>query len=91
VGVVKVLWPLYFERTVSRSQGRRVKREVARDDVTLADIERALKSLGLKYTVEEGKAHPTRWWKAEGRVVVETEMAKERLLDKVAAKLPRRQ
>ena len=90
MGVVKVLWPVYFERTASRSHGRRVKREVAREGVTLNDLEKALKSLGMKYTVEEGKAHPSRWWRAEGRVVVETEMKKEKLLDKVAARLPRK-
>lgn len=65
-----------------------MKRELARDGVTLGDLEKALRSLGLKFTVEEGKAHPSRWWKSEGRVVVETEMPKEKLLDKVAARLP---
>jgi signal recognition particle subunit SRP19 len=91
VGVVKVLWPVYFERTVSRGQGRRVKRELARDGVTLHDLEKALRSLGMKFTLEESKAHPSRWWRGEGRVVVETEMAKEELLDKVAARLPKKQ
>ena len=86
-----MLWPVYFERTVSRGNGRRVKREIARDGVTLNDLEKALRSLGMKYTVEEGKAHPSRWSKGEGRVIVETEMAKEALLDKVAGRLPRKQ
>ena len=90
MGVVKVLWPVYFERTVSRGSGRRVKREIARDGVTLNDLEKALKSLGMKYTVEAEKAHPSRWSKVEGRVIVETEMAKEKLLDKVAARLPKK-
>ena len=82
---------------LKRSLGGRVAEHVLLGEQEISasgavsDLERALKSLGLKYTVEPGKAHPSRWWRAEGRVVVETEMAKEELLDKVAARLPKKQ
>jgi len=58
-------------------------------DPALADLERAVKRLGLTGRKEE-KSHPLYWMKREGRIVVAWEGSKEELLKQVAKKMEKR-
>jgi len=84
MGSLKVVYPIYFERSVSRKGGRRAKRDCSFDNVKLDDLVSAVKRLGLKYTEEKKRHHPARWWLWEGRLLVNTEMTKEELIRKMA-------
>ena len=48
-----ILWLDYFNRHLSRSKGRRVKRDKSIFDPTLADLIDAAKSAGFNLTEEE--------------------------------------
>ena len=86
-----VLWPVYFDRSLSRQQGRRVALDVAVKNPTVEDIAAAAKKLDLSPEVEENAAHPSRWWAQEGRVLVEQAGSKTEILRDVAAELNKKQ
>lgn len=78
-----VLWPLYFDRSEPRPW-RRVPKELALDDPTAEAVANAAAKLRLKPILEKGVSHPKRWWKAEGRVLVEARGAKSVLIQQIA-------
>ena len=78
-----VLWPLYFDRAEPRPW-RRVPRELALDDPTAEAVANAAAKLRLKPILEKGVSHPKRWWKSEGRVLVDARGAKSTLLAQIA-------
>ena len=78
-----VLWPLYFDRSEPRPW-RRVPKELALDDPTAEAVANAAAKLRLKPILEKGVSHPKRWWKNEGRVLVEARGSKSVLLQQIA-------
>ena len=83
-----VIWPSYFDKTLSRITGRKVARKYAVEKTpSVEDIAKAAKSLGLNPVIEKNAAHPARVWKKEGRVVVEKRGTKQKLLVQIANRL----
>ena len=78
-----VLWPLYFDRSEPRPW-RRVPKDLALDDPTAEAVANAAAKLRLKPILEKGVCHPKRWWKSEGRVLVDARGAKSTLLAQIA-------
>ena len=81
------IWPQYLDKNLSLSEGRKVSKELAVAEPTISDIERALKRLGLKYTIDKEKAYPGKWYEKSGRILVEWEGTKMELLKEVSLKL----
>ncbi len=81
------IWPQYLDKNLSLSEGRKVSKELAVAEPTLSEIERALKRLGLEYTIEKEKAYPGKWYEKSGRILVEWEGTKMELLKEVSLKL----
>lgn len=81
-----ILYPCYFNAGYSRGAGRRVPRSLAAKAPVVNDIERSLRSLGIKYRVEEHH-HPAYWQRHDGRVVAEWTGKKEQFIKKVAQKM----
>ncbi len=65
-----VIWPIYFDSEASRKDGRKIAKEIAVRNPTIDEIFQAARKLGLNPLKEE-KAHPKRWWRKEGRLLVE--------------------
>jgi signal recognition particle subunit SRP19 len=84
MGTLKVVYPAYFDRSLSRRGGRRVKNELSVENVKLEDLVRVVKRLKLTYTEEKGHAYSRRWWLKEGRLLINTSMPKEELLRMIA-------
>ena len=82
----RILYPCYFDAGLLRSEGRRVSKSRAVKNPTIADIERATKKAGLQFRIEQ-KHHPSYWWKREGRLVINWNKSKEKLLKMVAGNL----
>ena len=55
------VYPLYFDTTRSRAQGRRVGKAQAVANPLARDIVDAISGLGLKALFEPGKLHPKDW------------------------------
>ena len=78
-----VIWPIYIDAGASRREGRKVSRELAIKNPTVDDIVKAAKKLGLN-PVKEEKSYPKRWWRREGRVLVDKKERKMSVLVKIA-------
>lgn len=79
-----VIWPVYFDRTVSRLSGRKVPIKYAVEKPSLEDIAKAAKSLGLNPVLERNCAYPSKHWKKEGRILVDQKDSKNKLLIQIA-------
>jgi len=78
-----ILWPVYFDRSVSRKRGRRVAREMAVSHPSMDVIYKAAQKLGLNPKIEK-KSYPSRWWKKEGCILVDRKKSKTEILHDIA-------
>ncbi|HEX2065349.1 MAG TPA: signal recognition particle subunit SRP19/SEC65 family protein [Candidatus Thermoplasmatota archaeon] len=81
------LWPRYFDRSLSRSQGRRVPESLAIKGPDSAWIEAAARKLGLDALREEKARHPGAPFEPTGRVLVAKKGSKEATLRLVAQRM----
>jgi len=82
-----VIYPIYFDKKVSRKDGRKVTKKQAIEKPAIDDIFKAAKSLGLNPEIEKEVSYPSRHWKNEGRVVIDQKDSKNNLLRKISKKL----
>lgn len=82
-----VLWPRYFDRALSRAEGRRVKDALAVKDPDAKWVEVAAKRAGFDPQVEEKAVHPALPYERVGRVLVSRKGGKQGVVDQVAAKM----
>lgn len=83
----KIVWPSYFDIGLSRAEGRRVPKAQSIDSPDLEKLAEAAKKLKLIFDTEPGMAYPSRWWKKEGRLLVDSELPKTELLMKIGKTL----
>lgn len=81
-----VLWPCYFDVREVRPW-RRVAKNIAIENPSAEVIARVCAQMHLKPVLEKGAAHPKRWWKTEGRVLIDARGAKTVLLQQIAERL----
>ena len=82
-----VVWPIYFDKSVSRLNGRKVSKKNAVEKPTMENIAKAAKSLSLNPVLEKEASHPSHHWKKEGRVLVDKKGSKSKLLVQIAKRL----
>jgi signal recognition particle subunit SRP19 len=80
-----VIWPVYIDKTRSRSKGRIISRKSSVDGPTLLEIGSAARKLGMNPEVEADKAYPKSWWESKGRVLIDNSAPKTALARKIAA------
>lgn len=82
-----VVWPIYFDKSLSKLKGRKVSIKYAVDKPTSENIAKAAKSLGLNPILEKDAAHPSRYWRKEGRILIDKKDSKIKLLRQIANRL----
>jgi len=82
-----VIWPMYFDSTLTRLQGRRVPKKYAVEKPTAEDIAKAAKSLGFNPILEKQSVHPSTTWKQDGRVLIDKKGSKAKQLIQIANRL----
>jgi signal recognition particle subunit SRP19 len=82
-----VIYPLYFDRSVSRLNGRKVSQKHAVEKPSLENIAKAAKSLGLNPILEKNAIHSSTPWKREGRLLVDMKGPKSKLLLQLSNRL----
>ena len=65
-----VIWPIYFDRSVSRSRCRRVPLDLAVRSPSAEQLAKAAGKLGWRVELEPG-SHPAFWWKKTGKLIVD--------------------
>ncbi|MHA1953736.1 MAG: signal recognition particle subunit SRP19/SEC65 family protein [Candidatus Heimdallarchaeaceae archaeon] len=68
-----VLYPEYFNKSLTRKQGRILPKNKAVENCTLSKIVYACKHLELDFEVEKDKKYSKSWWASDGRVIVNPE------------------
>ncbi len=81
------IWPQYLDKDLSLNQGRKVAMKYAVSEPTITDVERAVKRLGLKYSLQKEVAYPGQWYKKSGRILVEWDGTKLELIREVSLKI----
>ncbi|MEM2915000.1 MAG: signal recognition particle subunit SRP19/SEC65 family protein, partial [Candidatus Bathyarchaeia archaeon] len=71
-----VLWPVYFDSTKTKSEGRKVPKRLGCPSPTLDMIERALQNLHLSYKLVPEASYPSFPWKRTGLVQVKKKKPK---------------
>ena len=82
-----VVYPIYFDKYLAKSQGRKVSKKHAVEKPTIEDIAKAAKSLGLNPVIENNSSHSFRHWKKEGRLLIDKKDTKPNLLRQIANRL----
>jgi len=82
-----VVWPIYFDKSVSKLNGRKVPIKQAVEKPNIDDIAKAAKSLKLNPVIEKDCCYPSRNWKKEGRVLIDKKDLKSKLLRQIASRL----
>jgi signal recognition particle subunit SRP19 len=82
-----VVWPVYFDKTVSRIAGRKVSKKDAVEKPSAENIAKAAKSLGLNPVLEKNAMHPSKNWKKEGRVLIDKKDSKSKLLRQISKRM----
>ena len=67
--VENVLWPAYFDAELTRSEGRRVPKELAVEKPTVDEIADAVQQVGYDAVIERDKTY-SREYEERGRVLV---------------------
>jgi signal recognition particle subunit SRP19 len=80
-----VIWPVYIDKSRSRSQGRIISKKSSVAEPTLSEIEKAALKLGLNPEVEKDRSYPKSWWEKSGRVLIDNSSPKTQLSRKIAA------
>ncbi len=84
-----VIWPFFFDSTLSWSEGRRVPRALAVKKPTLDEVAEAARRAGYEVIVDREAKHPAHWFDSVGRVLVVTEEKKTVVIRKIAKELPK--
>ncbi len=82
-----VIWPVYFDKTLTRVEGRRVSKKHAVEKPDIESIIKSAKSLGLNPVLEKDSAHPSKHWKTDGRILVDKKGPKSKLLVQISNRL----
>ena len=82
-----VIYPIYFDKSVSRLNGRRISKKNAVDKPSIENISKAAKSLGLNPVLEKEKSHSSRHWKKDGRLLIDKKDSKSKLLNQISKRL----
>ena len=82
-----IIWPLYFDKTLTRKQGRKVAKKFAVDKPQIDVLMKAAQSLGLHPILEKSASHPSRPFLKEGRLLVNKKTSKIEMLKQIANRL----
>lgn len=80
-----IIYPAYLDAEKSRSEGRRVPKEIAIENPKTIEIAKSIKQIGYKVDLEGEKRYPRSWWE-KGRVKVkDTEEPKTEIMKAACA------
>jgi signal recognition particle subunit SRP19 len=82
-----VVWPIYFDSTKSRSEGRMVSIQEGVKEPTLDDIIAAALKSGFKPEIEREKRYPKTWHDSAGRILIPKKGPKSATLKRIARSL----
>ncbi len=86
-----IIYPEYFDKELTRSEGRRVPVSLAIKSPTVDDINRTLSYYNIPNRVETHKHYPSTWYERRGRVLLTKQnITKQSFLKKLSEKMKER-
>jgi len=82
-----VLWPVYFDSTKTRLEGRKVPKSLATPSPRLEEIRKAMERVGLRPEIVPDAVYPSVPWQKTGLFVVPKKGSKVKTLRKIAKEL----
>jgi len=82
-----VIWPVYFDSSRTRSEGRAVSEEKAVNSPSLEDLISAARKAGFRPEIEREKKHPSQWYEGSGRILIYKAAPKSAILRKLSQAL----
>ena len=86
-----VVWPIYFDSSLTWREGRRMPRSLSVKQPRVEDLGKAASEAGFKPDLVKDASHPRFPWMKTGYLLVESEEKKQRVLTEIAKKLSRGQ
>ncbi len=71
-----VIFPEYFDKHLTRKEGRRLPLKEALENPTLLELKLAAQKLEYDYETREEAAYPRQWWDKKGLIYVEKRTSK---------------
>jgi signal recognition particle subunit SRP19 len=85
-----ILWLDYFNKALSRKEGRRVSKGLAVFEPTIEELVRAAKAVGYNDVETNIEAkHPKRWYKKSGYIMILKDNNKESIIKEIAKEILR--
>jgi len=82
-----LLWPVYFDSSKTRQQGRRVSKSLAVASPKLEEIQKAAKDMGFQAEVVINVKYPKTPWQKTGYILIPKKGSKTQMLREIAKKL----
>jgi len=82
-----IIWPIYFDSTKTRKEGRRVPKNLAVQSPKIIEIKEAVDKLSLNSEVNLEVHFPKMPWAKTGLLLVEKKEPKEKIIQKIAKQL----
>ncbi|MBS3781810.1 MAG: signal recognition particle protein Srp19 [Candidatus Thermoplasmatota archaeon] len=86
-----IIFPEYFDKQLSRSESRRVPKELAVNSPDIEEIGKILNSWDIPNRIEKHQHHPSTWYEGNGRIIIPKQKgSKQKLLKKISEELKSR-
>jgi len=83
-----IFWLAYFDKHLTRKQGRRLSMKETIDKLTLEQLAEAARALGFEVDVDPEARFPASWFEHSGRIIVNTGgQVKSKVLEKIGKQL----
>jgi signal recognition particle subunit SRP19 len=82
-----IIWPIYFDTSKTRKEGRRVPKNIAVQFPKIDEIKQAADKLGLENEINLEAHFPKNHWAKTGMLLVEKQEPKEKIIQKIAKQL----
>jgi signal recognition particle subunit SRP19 len=82
-----IIWPVYFDIAKSKSEGRRVPKNVAVISPKILEIKEAADNIGLQNDINQTAGYPKTPWIKMGMLSVKKNEPKEQIILKLATQL----
>ena len=83
-----IIWPVYFDSTRTRNEGRRVNKNVAVKNPKITDLVQAAESMGYEIKINPKVLYPRFWHLGNnGNLLIKIEGSKTDVIKKIAGKL----
>lgn len=82
-----ILWPVYFDSTKTRTEGRKIPKGYAIQSPRIEELEKAVQKLGLQPQMIANAAHSKEPWRKTGLLMASKSDSKTQIMRRIAKML----